>query len=154
MQTYRIGPERWLLLTWRAKSFAYRVRQHRDCFCKYRLCIAGLLETGSLKPNVFALRASLASQRYQLASSLQFPWFKKATHNWTPHKLSDEVTTRDESKWAVPSQQGTTSQTAPASSSKRAAAIQPGAWLGLVEITDFNKVLAFFMSAISASLCS
>ena len=44
------------------------------------------------------------------------------------------------------------SATLPASSSRRAAATQPGAWRGLVEITLFSSVLARLMSPISASL--
>ena len=40
---------------------------------------------------------------------------------------------------------------APTSSSSRAAAIQPGACLGLVLVTLFSSSLAFLMSEISAS---
>ena len=40
----------------------------------------------------------------------------------------------------------------PASSSSRAAATQPGAWRGLVEMTLFSSVRARLMSPISASL--
>ena len=40
----------------------------------------------------------------------------------------------------------------PASSSSRAAATQPGAWRGLVEITLLSRVRARLMSPISASL--
>jgi len=40
----------------------------------------------------------------------------------------------------------------PANSSKRAAAIQPGAFFGLVVMTDFKSIRAFFISLISASL--
>ena len=39
----------------------------------------------------------------------------------------------------------------PASSSRRAAAIQPGACFGFVEMTDFKSSRAFLMSEISAS---
>mmetsp|Transcript_12514 Transcript_12514/g.31218 ORF Transcript_12514/g.31218 Transcript_12514/m.31218 type:complete len:246 (+) Transcript_12514:2031-2768(+) len=40
----------------------------------------------------------------------------------------------------------------PATSSRRAAAIQPGPWPGLVEVTDLSSSRAFLMSPISASV--
>mmetsp|Transcript_21393 Transcript_21393/g.45961 ORF Transcript_21393/g.45961 Transcript_21393/m.45961 type:complete len:270 (-) Transcript_21393:748-1557(-) len=40
----------------------------------------------------------------------------------------------------------------PATSSSRAAAIQPGPWPGLVEVTDLSSSRAFLMSPISASV--
>ena len=40
----------------------------------------------------------------------------------------------------------------PATSSSRAAAIQPGAWPGLVVVTDLSSSRAFLMSPISASV--
>mmetsp|Transcript_32518 Transcript_32518/g.98301 ORF Transcript_32518/g.98301 Transcript_32518/m.98301 type:complete len:286 (+) Transcript_32518:448-1305(+) len=44
--------------------------------------------------------------------------------------------------------------TLPATSSRREAAIHPGPCLGLLVITDFNKVRAFLMSLMSASDCT
>ena len=41
--------------------------------------------------------------------------------------------------------------TRPATSSSLAAAIQPGAWRGLVDVTDLSSSRAFLMSEISAS---
>ena len=98
-----------------------------DAACNQILTLCGIFLTASAR-TVFALSGVCSRAASSHTSS-------EAGHALQPSRMTWRAAT-----------------SFPATSSRRAAATQPGPWPGLVEVTDLSRSRAFLMSPISASV--